>query len=79
MARVRWPTTTLARLEQGRSLYVRRCAGCHMLKDPSAVAADVWPAKIAKMEREHEVRLAHDEAELIAGYLYAMSRRTPTR
>lgn len=75
IAQRRWPSATLPTLEQGRALYVRRCAGCHSLKDPKAIPAEAWPDKIAKMRHDHDVRLASDEAELIAEYLYTMGRR----
>jgi mono/diheme cytochrome c family protein len=78
-AHERRPSATLADLEHGRSLYVRRCAGCHTLKDPGAVKADLWPVKIADMQREHDVQLGAGEPDLIANYLYAMSRRASVR
>jgi mono/diheme cytochrome c family protein len=74
-AQQRWPEATLADLQDGRALYVQRCSGCHTLKSPSSVLADAWPSKIAKMEREHDVRLAASEARLIERYLYAVSLR----
>jgi cytochrome c5 len=79
IARERRPSATLAELEQGRSLYVRRCAGCHTLKDPRAVKAELWPNKIADMQRDHDVQLAAGEPDLIANYLYTMSRRQSGR
>jgi hypothetical protein len=75
-ARERRPEVTLGELEQGRTLYVRRCASCHSLKDPASVPAREWPAKIAEMQSEHDVELHADEAKLIEAYLYAISRRS---
>jgi hypothetical protein len=73
------PQATLGELEQGRTLYVRRCASCHSLKDPASVAAREWPAKIAEMQVEHDVELQPHEAKLIETYLYAISRRSSSR
>jgi hypothetical protein len=75
MARERRPDVTVGELEHGRTLYIRRCANCHTLKDPASVSAREWPAKIAEMQAEHGVELHADEAELITTYLYALSRR----
>jgi mono/diheme cytochrome c family protein len=44
-----WPGTTLKDLQRGRSLYVRRCSGCHTLYLPSAYDAEVWPSLVESM------------------------------
>lgn len=48
-ASTRWPGTTLEDLHRGRSLYVRRCSGCHTLYLPSAYEAELWPALVDSM------------------------------
>ena len=72
-ASARWPDATLESLEQGRSLYVRSCAGCHNLHPPTDYAPDRWPSVIAEMAPDAMVTT--QEQELIARYLSAASAR----
>ncbi len=60
---------TLAELQQGRQLYVARCAGCHVLKLPSELPPAGWPESVAEMRRKNGVRLSDEEAEAIVRYL----------
>jgi mono/diheme cytochrome c family protein len=45
----RWPGTTVADLERGRAVYVRRCSSCHTLVLPDAYPAGDWPALVEAM------------------------------
>ena len=73
-ARKTWPDTGLAELQQGRELYVKRCASCHTLKLPSELPPERWRGEVGHM-RELGVELAEADAELITRYLEIISRR----
>lgn len=75
-ASAQWPGATVHRLDDGRSLYVRKCRGCHRLYDPVRVTtSERWPAEFEEMsERAH---LDSAEAELIRQYLLTASRPLP--
>jgi hypothetical protein len=49
VAQVGWPGTTQTDLERGRTVYLRRCGGCHLLHRPSEVTAAKWPGVVGKM------------------------------
>jgi cytochrome c5 len=67
----RWPGTTVAELERGRSLYVARCAGCHQPVAPERIPADEWPEHVREMkERAH---LSDEEMRLVERYLVTMA------
>ena len=51
-----WPGTTVADLERGRRLYVRRCSGCHTLILPAAHPPDDWPALVDTMAEKARLR-----------------------
>lgn len=54
-----WPETTETSLNEGRSLYVSKCASCHTLPLPSQMVRENFPTVLYRM-----ARLAHmDEAE----------------
>jgi hypothetical protein len=75
-ARARWPATSLARLEQGRSLYVERCAACHILYAPSAHSSAEWPELLGEMaEKAHLDPTEHDA---VLQYLVTMSEASET-
>jgi mono/diheme cytochrome c family protein len=63
--------TTLAELEQGRSIYLKRCSGCHRPVEPASVLPEVWPSQVAKMkERAH---LEPQEEPLVLLYLVTLA------
>jgi mono/diheme cytochrome c family protein len=72
-ASARWPDATLSALEQGRALYVSKCAGCHHLYRPGAYAPERWPDVIHRMAERAKV--SAEEEVLIARYLSAASAR----
>lgn len=48
----RWPGTQLAELQEGRTMYLRRCGNCHRPFEPGEVAAGDWPKVIAGMQAQ---------------------------
>lgn len=78
----RWPSLTLDELQEGRAIYVRKCAGCHHLHRPQEYDADAWRDLIQKMIEKQEVELADLERERIERFLVSTSLRlrnpTPT-
>jgi cytochrome c5 len=70
-AESRWPGTSLADLEHGRSLYLNRCTACHQPVSPGAVPPDEWPMHVNEMrERAH---LDAEEADVVIRYLVTMA------
>ncbi len=45
----RWPGTTVAELDDGRTLYLGHCGSCHLPPSPRDVPADDWPRHVAEM------------------------------
>ena len=61
----------LAQLQEGRSLLVKRCSGCHNTPSPVDHASGEWPRKLGEMsERAH---LGLSEREMIEKYLVVMA------
>ena len=67
-----WPGTTEADLLRGRTLYVKRCAGCHALKRPERFPTSTWEEHLDEMAKRSA--LAADERELVLHFLVTMSR-----
>lgn len=67
----RWPETTLEDLKRGRSLYVRRCSGCHTLVLPETHSPADWPDYVDGMAAK--ARLRGGEREDIVRFLVAMA------
>ena len=73
-AQTRWPGTTVADLNRGRSLYMARCSVCHQPVQPGRIPADEWPGHVEEMrERAH---LSIDEARLVESYLVTAASAT---
>jgi hypothetical protein len=72
--KARDPAVRLEDLERGRSLYLAKCSGCHLVIEPRKFAADAWPEKIQRMQNERRVHLAPDELSDIERYVVATSR-----
>ena len=61
----------LATLQEGRSLVLHKCGGCHKTPMPTDHLATEWPLKIDEMaDRAH---LDADERRMISAYLVAMA------
>jgi len=67
----KWPGTTLADLQRGRSLYVRRCSGCHNLVLPAAHSPGAWPERVDRMA--DKARLRPGEREDVVRFLVAVA------
>lgn len=73
VASARYGAVTVRQLEEGRTAYVKSCAGCHSLYEPSHLRADEWPAEVAEMGARGEV--PRDDLTKIERYLVTMASR----
>src|SRR5436853_4605473 len=46
----RWPGVTPLTLEEGRSLFIAKCSGCHTLRLPAVYSQERWPQILDKMQ-----------------------------
>lgn len=67
----------LAALEDGRTLLVRKCSGCHRTPMPRDQAAARWPALVDEMAERSSLD-AH-ERQLVLQYLLVMRDATPAK
>ena len=67
--------TTLQEPQQGRALYVRKCAGCHNLHRPEDYSPEDWAKLIDEMTEDEDVELGSGDRRLILQYLTAASAR----
>jgi cytochrome c5 len=67
----RFPGTTLADLQRGRTLYVRRCSGCHNVVLPRAFPPEKWPGLVDDMAQK--ARLGPGEREDVVRFLVAVA------
>jgi hypothetical protein len=71
--------TTVEELQQGRGLFVGRCAACHLLPRPEGYRAEQWPTFVREMTAR--AKLNTSEADRVLRYLIAASeapaRRSP--
>jgi mono/diheme cytochrome c family protein len=67
------PTARVEDLAHGRSVYLGKCGGCHLLIEPGKFASDVWPEKVERMQEERRVHLEADEARDLVRYLVGAS------
>lgn len=65
------PGTTLAELEQGRSLYLAKCTNCHRPIAPRSITPATWPAHVEEMRER--ARLSDDEHAAIVLYLTTLA------
>ncbi len=72
-AQARWPTASATSLEEGRTTFVRRCAGCHRLPLPRHHTATDWPRLLTEMGRR--AKLLPPERELIERFLVTLADR----
>jgi hypothetical protein len=69
--------TTVEELQQGRTLFVGRCASCHLLPRPEGYRADQWPTFVREMTAR--AKLNASEADRLLRYLIAASEAPPAR
>jgi len=77
LARQKLPDLTFQELKDGREAYIRVCAGCHHLRQPTERNAEQWPEVIAQMSGLTPIDSA--DAARIERYLVAMSLSGPMR
>ncbi len=70
----RWPGLRVADLEQGRELYVGRCAACHQLYEPASFGSERWQLELRKMRER--ARLSEQQELRILQYLLSVAGRT---
>jgi hypothetical protein len=68
---LQWPGTTLEDLQRGRSLYVRRCSGCHYVYLPRAFPPERWPGLVDEMAVK--ARLGPGERDDVVRFLAAVA------
>jgi cytochrome c5 len=75
----RWPGTTVADLNHGRTLLLSHCGNCHLPPSPSAHTSDEWPGEVAHMRERSG--LSVPDAALVERYLavFASDQTTPPR
>jgi cytochrome c5 len=68
-AEQRWPGTTAAQLEQGRTLFIAKCNQCHDYPDLHAVPESRWPDVLKQMGEK--AKLSSDEATQVLHFVLA--------
>jgi hypothetical protein len=71
-----WPDRDMAELEDGRRLFIVKCASCHNLPSPRDCTAEKWPEEMRIMGKKS--KLSEDETERILHFLLA-ARETNAR
>lgn len=71
-AQQRWPDATVAELNHGRTVVLRRCSGCHQPPTPGERTAAQWPAQVAAMAARSGLRTS--EREPLGRYLATFAR-----
>lgn len=61
----------LAQLQEGRSLLVKRCSGCHATPRPREHVAAAWPKSVSEMAARAHLDLT--ERGMIQQYLVVMA------
>jgi len=59
----------LASMQQGRELYIARCASCHNLYKPQTYSPAVWSHQMEEMKLQAQI--TEEQASLILSYLTA--------
>ena len=66
----KFPSTVLSHLEEGRTLYIQKCSGCHTLRLPSEFSEEKWGTIIQEMKME--AKLNEDESLKVLHYIIAI-------
>lgn len=72
-AQGRWPDSSLAQLEQGRSVFVQRCSGCHALPLPDTRTEAEWKKVLDEMAGDAKLTL--DERVLVERFVLSVRTR----
>jgi cytochrome c5 len=70
-AQQRWPSITVAELDQGRSLFVGHCGTCHLPPKPTDYAPETWPGHVSDMRER--AGLTFDDQQLVERYVITMA------
>lgn len=77
-AQADFPGNTLADLNQGKSLYEKKCTVCHGLKDPKKYSREkldkIVPGMSKKANKKQEGAVNASQQELILKYMVTMSK-----
>lgn len=72
----KYPGYSLNQLNEGKTLYMTYCKGCHGLKNPASKTEEQWnkivPVMVKKVNRKKEV-LTSEQQESILKYVITMS------
>jgi hypothetical protein len=69
----RWPQSSMADLEHGRSLYLARSTRCHRPIEPKQFSASVWKEQV--LEMRERARLSDDDLGALSRYLAVMAQQ----
>ena len=72
-AQGRWPDSSLAQLEQGRSVFAQRCSGCHALPLPDSHTEAEWKKVLDEMAAE--AKLTDGERVLVERFVLSVRTR----
>lgn len=72
-AQGRWPDSSLAQLDQGRSVFVQRCSGCHALPLPDSRTEAEWKKVLDEMAADAKLTL--DERVLVERFVLSVRTR----
>jgi cytochrome c5 len=70
-ASVKFPDSSLASLQQGKTLYEDNCGKCHGLKNPTAYNEEQWGKHVKRMAPK--AKIDKPTEELILQYVVTMS------
>jgi len=75
----RMPNTTLADLQEGKTLFETKCTQCHGLKKPASKTESEWqqiiPIMAKRAEKEHKQLITGHDQEQIMKYLTAYAKQ----
>lgn len=75
----RMPGTTLADLQEGKSLFETKCTQCHGIKKPSSKTESEWqqiiPIMAKRAEKDHAQLITGHDQEQIMKYLTAYAKQ----
>ena len=76
----RMPGTTLADLQEGKTLYQSKCSQCHTLKKPSSKTESEWqqiiPIMAKRAEKAHKDLITGNDQVQIMKYLTAYAKQS---
>lgn len=70
-AATRWTDINISRLQEGRKTYIKKCSGCHGLKNPTIYSETEWDTLMISMGKK--AKLNKGEFEIISRYVITLS------